>query len=60
MGKPVAKLENASVAALLARLGTYSRGKACPFVNTLADRDLGMLEALAARGCQRSYGRWSD
>ena len=54
------KLENASVAALLAWLGKYSSGTAYPFVNTLADGDLGMLEALITRGCQRSYGRWSD
>jgi hypothetical protein len=32
---------------LLARLGKYSKGAACIYVKTLADVDLGVLEALA-------------
>ena len=35
---------------MLARLGKYSRGKACLYVNKLADVDLAVLEELVAHG----------
>lgn len=45
---------------LLARLGKHSRGKACLYVNKLADIDLGVLEEMIALGWKRSFERWPD
>lgn len=52
--------EEAAFAPLLARLGKHSRGKACLYVNKLADIDLGVLEEMIALGWQRSLQRWPD
>lgn len=38
--------EEAKFAPLLARLGKHSRGRACLYVNKLADIDLGVLEEM--------------
>ncbi len=40
--------EQPEVAALFARLGKYKTGKACLYINKLADVDLKVLEGLAA------------
>ncbi|WP_374405918.1 DUF1801 domain-containing protein [Pelagerythrobacter sp.] len=42
--------EDAAFAPLLARLGKHSRGKACLYVNKLADIDPDVLEEMAALG----------
>ena len=52
--------EEAEFAPLLARLGKHSRGKACLYVNKLADIDLGVLEEMVTLGWQRSLERWPD
>lgn len=52
--------EEAAFAPLLARLGKHARGKACLYVNKLADIDLGVLEEMIALGWQRSLQRWPD
>lgn len=52
--------EEAAFAPLLARLGKHSRGKACLYVNKLADIDLGVLEEMIALGWRRSLERWPD
>lgn len=52
--------EEAAFAPLLARLGKHARGKACLYVNKLADIDLGVLEEMIALGWRRSLERWPD
>lgn len=52
--------EEAVFAPLLSRLGKHSRGKACLYVNKLADVDLTVLEEMIALGWQRSLERWPD
>lgn len=52
--------DEAAFAPLLARLGKHSRGKACLYVNKLADIDLGVLEEMIALGWKRSFARWPD
>ncbi|QYU69970.1 DUF1801 domain-containing protein [Leptolyngbya sp. 15MV] len=52
--------EEAAFAPLLARLGKHSRGKACLYVNKLADIDLAVLEEMIALGWKRSFERWPD
>lgn len=49
--------EETAFAPLLARLGKHSRGRACLYVNKLADIDLVVLEAMVALGWQRSLDR---
>ena len=50
--------EEAAFAPLLARLGKHSRGKACLYVNKLADIDLAVLEEMVALGWQRSLAKY--
>lgn len=50
--------EEAAFAPLLARLGKHTRGKACLYVNKLADIDLGVLEEMVALGWQRSLVKY--
>lgn len=50
--------EEAAFAPLLARLGKHTRGKACLYVNKLADIDLGVLEEMVALGWQRSLEKY--
>lgn len=50
--------EEAAFAPLLARLGKHSRGKACLYVNKLADVDLAVLEEMVALGWHRSFEKW--
>ena len=50
--------EEAQFAPLLARLGKYSRGKGCLYVNKLADIDLEVLEQMIAMSWQRSFENW--
>lgn len=52
--------EQGALAPLLARLGKHSRGKACLYVNKLADIDLAVLEEMIALGWKRSFDRWPD
>lgn len=52
--------EAAAFAPLLARLGKYSRGKGCLYVNKLADIDLGVLEEMVALGWRQSVAKWPD
>ena len=52
--------EEAAFAPLLARLGKYARGKACLYVNKLADIDLAVLEEMIALGWRQSFERWPD
>lgn len=52
--------EEAAFAPLLARLGKHARGKACLYINKLADIDLGVLEEMIALGWRRSLERWPD
>lgn len=52
--------EEAAYAPLLARLGKHSRGRACLYVNKLADIDLDVLEEMVALGWKRSFERWPD
>lgn len=52
--------EAAAFAPLLARLGKYSRGKSCLYVNKLADVDLGVLEEMIELGWKRSFVAWPD
>ena len=50
----------ARFAPLLERLGKYSRGKSCLYVNKLADIDLAVLEEMIALSWQQSFERWPD
>ena len=52
--------DEAAFAPLLERLGKHSRGKACLYVNKLADIDLGVLEQMIAMGWQRSFENYPD
>lgn len=52
--------EEATFAPLLAKLGKHSRGKACLYVNKLADIDLSVLEDMAALGWRRSFEHWPE
>lgn len=48
----------AAFAPLLARLGKHSRGKACLYVNKLADIDLGVLGEMVALSWKSSFERY--
>ena len=50
--------DEAAFAPLLERLGKHSRGKACLYVNKLADIDLGVLEEMIALGWRQSLERF--
>ena len=50
--------DEAAFAPLLERLGKHSRGKACLYVNKLADIDLAVLEEMVALGWQRSLAKY--
>ena len=52
--------EDARFAELLAKLGKYSRGAACLYINKLADIDLGVLEELVALSWRQSFVDWPD
>lgn len=45
---------------LLARLGKYTRGVGCLYVNKLADADMGVLEEVVRTSWTRSFGIWPD
>ena len=45
-------------APLLAQPGKHSHGKACFWVNWLADIELALLEEMAALGWKRSFERY--
>ena len=47
-------------AELLARLGKHKTGKACLYINKLADVDLAVLEALARRAWERMNARYPE
>lgn len=49
--------EEAAYAPLLARLGKHSRGRACLYVNRLADIDTAVLEEMIALSWRRSRER---
>jgi len=49
--------DEAAFAPLLARLGKYSRGVSCLYVNKLADVDPGVLEEMIALSWRRSFER---
>jgi hypothetical protein len=46
--------------ALLARLGKWSRGAGCLYVNKLADIDLAVLQEMIALGWQNSLERYPE
>ncbi|MEZ5682564.1 MAG: DUF1801 domain-containing protein [Erythrobacter sp.] len=52
--------EAAVFAPLLARLGKHSMGKACLYVNKLADIDLQVLEEMIRLGWERSFEAFPD
>ena len=52
--------EEKAFAPLLARLGKHSIGKACLYVNKLADIDLAVLEQMIRLGWERSFARYPD
>jgi hypothetical protein len=52
--------DEAALAPLLERLGKHSRGKACLYVNELADVNLAVLEEMVALGWRRSLERFPD
>jgi hypothetical protein len=52
--------EEAAFAPLLARLGKHSRGKACLYVNKLADIDLEVLDEMVVLGWRRSLARYPE
>lgn len=45
---------------LLARLGKYSRGVSCLYVNKLADIDLAVLEELVETSWKKSFAKWPE
>ncbi|HSG34460.1 MAG TPA: DUF1801 domain-containing protein [Sphingomonadaceae bacterium] len=51
-------MDEAPFAALRERLGKYSRGKGCLYVNKLADIDLGVLEEMIALSWKNSHERY--
>lgn len=52
--------EEKAFAPLLAKLGKHSMGKACLYVNKLADIDLAVLEDMIRLGWQQSLARFPD
>jgi hypothetical protein len=52
--------EEAQFAPLLARLGKYSRGKGCLYVNKLADIDLAVLEEMVALSWKNSLEKYPE
>ena len=52
--------EEAQFAPLLARLGKYSRGKGCLYVNKLADIDLAVLEDMVALSWKNSLEKYPE
>jgi len=50
----------AEFAALREKLGKYSRGKGCMYVNKLADIDLAVLEQMIDLSWRYSQHRWPD
>jgi len=50
--------QDAGMEALLQRLGKYSRGVGCLYVNRLADIDLGVLEQMVALAWRNSFERY--
>ena len=52
--------EEAQFAPMLARLGKYSRGKGCLYVNKLADIDLAVLEELVALSWKNSLEKYPE
>ena len=52
--------EEAQFAPLLARLGKYSRGKGCLYVNKLADIDLAVLEEMVALSWKNSFEKYPE
>lgn len=51
-------MDEAEFAALRDRLGKYSRGKGCLYVNKLADVDLAVLEEMVALSWKYSLERY--
>lgn len=45
---------------LLARLGKFSRGVSCLYVNKLADIDLAVLEAMVETSWKTSFENWPE
>ena len=52
--------EEAQFAPMLARLGKYSRGKGCLYVNKLADIDLAVLEEMVALSWKNSLEKYPE
>lgn len=52
--------DEAEYAALREKLGKYSSGKGCLYVNKLADIDLGVLEQMIAMSWAKSLKRYPD
>jgi hypothetical protein len=52
--------EEIAFAPLLARLGKHARGKACLYVNKLADIDLTVLEEMIVLAWHRSFEAYPD
>jgi hypothetical protein len=50
--------DETAFAPLLERLGKHSRGKACLYVNKLADIDMGVLEEMVALSWKNSFERY--
>jgi len=53
-------MDESRFAALRDRLGKFSRGKGCLYVNKLADIDLGVLEQMVALAWRFSLDRFPD
>ena len=53
-------MDGTQFAALLERLGKYSQGKSCLYVNKLADIDLGVLEQMIALSWENSLQRYPE
>jgi hypothetical protein len=53
-------MDEAPFAALREKLGKYSRGKGCLYVNKLADIDLDVLEELIAMSWKNSLERFTE
>jgi hypothetical protein len=52
--------EEAQFAPLLARLGKFSRGRGCLYVNKLADIDLAVLEEMVALSWKNSFEKYPE
>lgn len=50
----------ATFAPMLARLGKYSRGVSCLYVNKLADIDLAVLEEMVETSWRKSFETWPE